>query len=181
MAMPGGHLHDLRKRRLMNVQSRYHEPGRMVRARGGYTLLELVAVLLLLGMLAGLTARLAPDLADMASRVDSRKLALDLEQARRRAISTGDNHLLVFQQSGGAIVGYTVHRRIDVSTTEAVDQYRPFADELTVSVSPGNPEFTFEGAATAACTITVTGSDKVQTLSVLPATGAIAISESAAP
>jgi len=147
--------------------------------RSGYSFLELVAVVAVIGVLAAIAAvRFSADsVGNLAAKVDARKVALDLAQARRRAIATGDNHLLVFQQSGGDIVGYTVHRRWPDTSTTAVDEYRPFPGHLTVTVAPSDPEFTFQGEALAAYTITLAGPERTWQVTVAQATGAARATE----
>jgi prepilin-type N-terminal cleavage/methylation domain-containing protein len=148
-------------------------------ARRGYTLLELIAVLGIIGILAGMAVvRLSPDsVANFGSRVDARQVALDLMQARRRAIATGDNHLLVFTQQGTALVGYAVHRRNADDSTAAVDDYHTFPDKLTVTASSLTPEFTFEGESLTAYTITLTGPDRSWQVTVTQAAGMVEVAE----
>ena len=50
-------------------------------------------------------------IADVGAQGFARRLALDCSQARRRAIATGDNHLLRFTLSGGKATQYASYRR----------------------------------------------------------------------
>ena len=98
--------------------------------RRGYSLLEVIAVLAVIGILAAsAVVRLAPEsISNFGAKTDARRLAVDLLQARRRAIATGDNHLLSLTYNGGSIVGYTVQKRLADSSTVDVDTLRRFPD-----------------------------------------------------
>jgi prepilin-type N-terminal cleavage/methylation domain-containing protein len=143
-------------------------------------LLELLVVLTLIGIFAAVAAaRLGPSpLQNFGAGADARRLALDLVQARRRAIATGDNHYLEFASIGGNVVGYTLYRRLSGGGVQAVDAYRTFAQQETVTASHVQAEFDFEGAALAAYQITFTGPGRTWQVSVVPATGAARVTES---
>jgi len=155
----------------MNLPNRYRRPA--------FSLLEMLAVLAILGLVAaaasGVVAGSAT--AEMGGETAARRLALDLLQARRRAIATGDNHLVVPAYSGSEITGYAVHRRTGPSSTAAVDDSVSFDSDLTVTISPAAPEFTFEGAALASSTITIAGPRRTWTITVMPAAGSVQVSE----
>jgi prepilin-type N-terminal cleavage/methylation domain-containing protein len=145
----------------------------------GLTLLELIVVLALIGIFAAVAAaRLgtAP-LKNFASHADARRLALDLLQARRRAIAYGDNHYLEFTSSGGQVVSYTLYRRLSGGGVEAVDEPREFPQQETVTASHAQAEFDFEGAALAAYQVTLAGPDRTWQVTVTPVTGAIRVTE----
>jgi Tfp pilus assembly protein FimT len=143
------------------------------------TLLELLVVLTLLAVFTAVAiARIGVNpLKNFASQSDARRLASDLIQARRRAISTGDNHYVEFITSGGVATSYTVYRRLDGGSVQAVDASRSFVQQETVSVSHSQAEFDFEGAALAAYQITFTGPDRTAQVTVVPVTGAVRVSE----
>lgn len=145
----------------------------------GFSLLELLAVLTILGVVAMAAAGSfrADTVGDVGAQADARRLALDLLQTRRRAISTGDNHVVVFQAGSGGSVGYTVNHRLADNSLVAVDDYRTFPYNVTVVVSPSHPEFAFEGNALATCTITLTGPHRVWKVSVIQSTGAVKVEE----
>ncbi len=141
--------------------------------RPGFSLMELVAVLGLLGAMVAVAAVLMPGLeGNLGARVEARRVARDLHQARRRAIATGDNHLLQF---GGR--GYQIRRRAGNGSTTAVDNVYTFPSELSVTVSPSSPEFTFEGQALATYLIRLSGTSRTYRVRVYPATGAIQVQE----
>jgi Tfp pilus assembly protein FimT len=150
------------------------------RRSAGATLLELLAVLLLLAVFTAvaMTRFGTNPLKNFASQSDARRLASDLTQTRRRAISTGDNHYVEFTSSGGAATGYTIYRRLDGGGAAAVDEARTFVQQETVSVTHTQMEFNFEGAALAAYAATFTGPNRSAQISVVPVTGAVRVTGS---
>ena len=103
-------------------------------------------------------------------------MALDFLQAQRRAISTGDDHYLKFISAGGEIDGYQLYQDL-VSGDVTIDSYRTFPDQLTVTVSHTQMDFTFEGKANAAYQVTLTGPNRTWRVDVVPMTGAARVSE----
>src|SRR5262245_10623522 len=147
--------------------------------RAGLTLLEIVCVLTLIGIFAAVAAPrlgLAP-IKNFAAQGDARRLALDLMQARRRAIATGDNHYLDFVTSGGAVTSYTLYRRLSGGGVQAVDSVRNFPQQETVAASHAQAEFNFQGTALAAYQITFTGPDRTWQVNVVMATGSVRVTE----
>lgn len=147
------------------------------RARNGLSLLELVAVLTLIGVFAAIgAARFGPSAGrNFSSGGDARRLALDLLQCQRRAISNGANHYVEFTSSSGSIVGYTLYRRTSPSTGTAVDAYRDFPQGETVTTSHTQLEYQFDGSALAAYVVTFTGPNRSTQVSVVPASGGIRV------
>lgn len=150
-------------------------PGPAVRR--GLTLLELTIVLVLIGIFTAVAmARLGKtSIANFASRGDARRLALDLHQVQRRAISTGDNHYLEFVSSGGQVTGYRIYRRLAGGGTQEVEGLRDFLHGETVATTHNQLEYTFSGAALAAYEVTFTGPNQTRRVSVVPATGAVRV------
>jgi len=72
----------------------------MMHRRRALTLLELVAVLAIVGLLAAVSIRFAVSLGNVEGQVDARRLALDLAQARRRAISRATTTWCDFNSTG---------------------------------------------------------------------------------
>lgn len=73
-------------------------PGHLERARPrarGFTLLEMLAVLLLIGLVASLALPNLGALSEQALRDEARRLGAELERARERALVTGIRHQLV--------------------------------------------------------------------------------------
>jgi prepilin-type N-terminal cleavage/methylation domain-containing protein len=150
-------------------------PGR----RGGYTLLEVAAVVALLGLMAVIAGlRFRPQtLTSLGTRVDSRCIATDLIRARRQAIVTSQNHLLVFRRGRGRAAEYTLSRRLTDGTVEAIDPPRTLPPGVAVTVEPGNPEFDPRGAPLAAYEITLKTDGVARRVTVAEATGSVYVSD----
>src|SRR6476620_1892142 len=84
---------------------------RRASARRAMTLFELIAVVFIIGIvsLMAVTRYSNTTLADIGATGFTRRVALDCSQARRRAISTGTNHLLRFTLSGGNATQYALY------------------------------------------------------------------------
>ena len=137
------------------------------------TLLELAVVVAIVGMLGVMAAtRYGTNaMADVGAQGFARRLALDASQARRRAISTGDNHLLRFSFSGSNATQYGLYRRTGGSTT-LVDDVHPVPSNVTVTTAgTTDMEFIYTGEALASYTITVIGPDRTWTVTVPQVTG----------
>src|SRR3954467_13466711 len=87
--------------------------------RSAMTLFELIAVVFIIGIvsLMATTRYAATTIADIGATGFARRLALDCGQARRRAIATGDNHIVRFTLSGANATQYALYRRQGGSTT----------------------------------------------------------------
>ena len=145
---------------------------RFPKTRRGVSLLELIAVVTLLGIMA--TVSVASfrrgTLANANAKADATRINGDLRLARTRAIASGDNHLLSFGGGAGAY-NYQVLRRNQDGTTTIIQDTFTFHKDVTVTVTPSNPEFNFEGDATASCTITLRTADKTYQVLVNQVTG----------
>lgn len=148
--------------------------------RRAVTLLELVAVVTILGIFTVVAvSRIGPGTLDnFGARADARRLAVDLLQARRRSIATGENHYLAFVVVGGEATGYTLHRR-KAGGDVAVDSPHEFPRNVVVTASHADAEFTFEGGALAAYRIALTGPEQTWQVDVVPVTGAIDVLQTA--
>jgi type II secretory pathway pseudopilin PulG len=137
------------------------------------SLLELVAVVVIVGLVgaAAATRYGSSTASDIGAQGFARRVALDCAQARRRAIATGDNHLLRFSFSGGSATEYALYRRQGGSTT-AVDEAHVVPSGVTVTTGgAADVEFTFVGEALASYTITVAAPDRTWTVTVPQVTG----------
>ncbi|NQT37594.1 MAG: type II secretion system protein [Planctomycetes bacterium] len=148
--------------------------------RRAVTLLELVAVVAILGIFAVVAvSRIGPGtLHNFGARADARRLAVDLLQARRRSIATGENHYLAFTVVGGKATSYTLYRR-DAGGDVAVDSPHEFPANVVVATSHTDAEFTFEGAALAAYQLTLTGAEQTWRVDVVPVTGTVDVAQTA--
>jgi hypothetical protein len=136
------------------------------------TLFEVMAVAFIVGLvsLMAVVRYGTTTIADMDGRGLARRIALDCSQARRRAIATGDNHLLRFTLSGSNATQYALYRRTGASTT-IVDDVHIVPSSVTVTPGVTDVEFTFTGDALASYTITVQTPDRTWTVTVPQVTG----------
>ncbi len=141
---------------------------------GGLTLLELTAVVAIIGIFASLAVTRFGHRAigNAAAQGLASNLSLDLLQAQRRSISTGDNHFLEFHSTGGVVTGYTLRRQAAGGPIDT-DTMRNVPRDVVLTVSHSRCEFNFEGTAEAACTLTVAGPDRQWIVEVNPATGGV--------
>jgi len=109
--------------------------------------------------------------ANLRSTTDARRLSLDLLQAKRRAIASGDDHYLLLS-GAGPYTGYTLYRQTSGGDV-AVDTPRMFPAEVVVTSTHNQLQYTFEGNALAAYQVTLTAPDRTWQLSVTPATGTV--------
>lgn len=143
-------------------------------ARRGFSLVELVAVVAIVGMLAaaGIMRFGYSTVDNLSGEGFARKLALDLIQARRRTIATGDNHYLQLSPSAGNFTSYVMYRRASGGDT-VVEQSRTRPSGVTASASHATLEFDFDGAALAAYSASIVGPNRTWTVSAVMATGAV--------
>jgi prepilin-type N-terminal cleavage/methylation domain-containing protein len=146
---------------------------RRTKARRAMSLLELTAVVMIIGLIAAMAATRysANTLADVGAQGFARRLALDCTQARRRAIATGDNHLIQMTIAGGKATQYGVYRRSGVTTTLVDDVCTVPAGVDVTTGGAVDLEFTFTGEALASYTVTVQAPDRTWTVTVPQVTG----------
>jgi hypothetical protein len=110
-------------------------------------------------------------IADVDAQGFAQRVALDCSQARRRAIATGDNHLLRFTLVGGEASQYALFRRQGANTNQ-VDAVHAVPTDVTVTTSGATDvEFTFTGEALASYTVTIQAPDATWTVTVPQVTG----------
>jgi Tfp pilus assembly protein FimT len=136
------------------------------------SLLELAAVVFIIGLLGTMAATRygSAAIADVDAHGFAQRLAFDFSQARRRAIATGDNHLVRFTVSGGLATQYAVFRRQGASTNQ-VDSVHSVPADVDVTTSATDAEFTFNGEALASYTVTIQAPDRTYTVTIPQATG----------
>ncbi len=110
-------------------------------------------------------------LADIGAQGFARRLSLDCLQARRAAISTGDNHLLRFTLSGGKATQYALYRRQGGGLVQVDDVHVVPTGVDVTTAGAVDVEFTFTGDALASYAITVAAPDRTRTVAVSQATG----------
>ena len=145
---------------------------RRAMARRAMTLLELAAVTFIIGLLGivaatryGLSA-----IADVDGQGFARRIALDCSHARRLAIATGYNHLLRFTIVGAEATHYALYRRQGADTT-LIDSIHAVPDDVSVTTTATDLEFTYVGEALASYTVTVQAPDRSWTITVPQVTG----------
>src|SRR5688500_13413563 len=109
---------------------------RRPRGRRAFSLLEMVAVAAIVGLLAtaGVMRFGSGTLENVGAEGFARRLALDLMQARRRTIATGDNHYLQLTLAGPNVTSYAMFRRA-AGGDVAVDEVRSTPQGVTVTTS----------------------------------------------
>ena len=144
----------------------------------GFTLLELIVTVSLVATFAAVAiARLSSSTqANLSTNGDARRLALDLLQAQRRAISTGNNHYVEFTTSGGTIVSYTLYQRQGGSNVVA-DATHTFNTQITVTTSATDLEYQFDGTALASYTVTLAGPNMTYQVAVTASTGNVKVTK----
>jgi hypothetical protein len=141
--------------------------------RSAMTLFELIAVTFIIGIvsLMATTRYSVTTIADIGATGFARRLALDCGQARRRAISTGDNHLLRFTLVGGNATQYALYRR-QAGVATLVDDVHTVPANVTVTTGGvTDAEFQFTGEALASYTINITSADRTKSVTVMQVTG----------
>jgi prepilin-type N-terminal cleavage/methylation domain-containing protein len=146
---------------------------RRAKVRRAMTLLELTAVVMIVGLLSAMAAMRygSATVADASAQGFARRLALDCTQARRRAIATGDNHLVRMTIVAGKATQYGVYRKQGASTTLVDDVNVVPADVEVTTAGATDLEFMYTGEATASYTITVQAPDQTWTVTVPQVTG----------
>lgn len=145
--------------------------------RRGVSLLEVAAAAAIMAMIAAFAATSFrfKSLGNYGAEVDTRDLAAQLRDARRRTVATGENHVLVIRSRRGRIEGYQLHRR-DGSRLRVVGEYRPISREVTVrATNSGSPEFSFEGNAVRSQSFDVQGPERRWRVSVTQAGGGVLV------
>lgn len=161
------------------------QEARRWRQRRAFSLFELLAVVTVLGVVASMAVmKFGHDAYGTANAEGLvRRLALDISQARRRAIATGDDHYLQFNRVSGAVAGYALFR--DASGGDyQVDDTIAVPAGATVTTSADTWTYDFSGALTTSGTSSVIRVDDANfywNLTVYHATGATSVDRQAQP
>ncbi len=158
-----------------------NDDARRVPARRAFSLLELIAVLTIVGLLSSMAfIRFGEGAYNTTSAQGFvRALVLDLRQARSRVISTGEDHYVLFSRTDGVVTSYTLYRD-GLSGDYIVDRTVAVPKGAVVTTATDTWTFDFEGSlsgGTGTGTIVVTGPHHTWTINVYRATGAIKSTE----
>ena len=149
------------------------------RRRPGMSLLELLAVVTLMGILAVIgTTRFGRSVyANFGSQGEARTLSLSMLRAKRLSITTGDNHFIQFDAATpNAATQYSLMRRTGTGDT-LVEGPSILNEDVTVVPSATEMDFNFEGEAAAPYQVDFTGNGRNWRLNVIPITGAVVVAE----
>lgn len=165
----------------MLVASIERKDARRARARRAFSLIELLAVLTIVGLLSTMAFLRFGDAAFSTTSTDGfvRTLMLDLRQARARTISTGDNHYVMLIRTGGDVTGYTLYRDTGAGDV-VVDRTVTVPAGVTVTTATDQWEFEFDGSldtGTGTGAIVVAGDCYSWTITVYKATGRVTSSK----
>jgi type II secretion system protein H len=161
---------------------------------GGFTLIELMIVMVILGITAAIAVPMVSSAASMQLRSAVNMVAADLEYAKSLAIGTGQRHCVVFDainetyritNAAGTtvphpvkigfdyVVNFSTDRRLDRVTIASA------AFDATAAVSFDYLGSPYNGGATALASgvVTLAAGGSSRTVTVEPVTGFISISE----
>jgi prepilin-type N-terminal cleavage/methylation domain-containing protein len=156
-----------------HLQGTANVVARRAPANRAMTLFELIAVVFIIGIVSAMavTRYSTTTLADIGATGFARRMSLDCAQARRRAIATGDNHLLRFTLSGGNATQYGLYRRSGATTTLVDDIHAVPANVTVTTGGVTDVEFQFTGEAIASYTVSITAADRATTVTIPQVTG----------
>jgi len=162
---------------MFNRASPCHYDARRAPARRAFSLMELMSVLLIIGLLGSMAFLRFGDSTYNTTTAEGfvRAMVLDLRQARRRTISTGDDHYLLLSRSGGVVTSYTLYRNA-AGVPYVVDRTVDVPAGAVVTTATDQWTFDFDGSLVGAWgtgTIVVTGPFHAWTLTVYRATGIV--------
>src|SRR3954471_4448475 len=156
-----------------HLQSTVIIMARRVSARRAMTLFELIAVVFIIGIvsLMAVTRYSTTTLADIGATGFARRVSLDCAQERRRAIATGNNHLLRFTLISGNATQYGVYSHVGAIYTLVDDVHTVPANVTVTTGGVTDVEFQFTGEANASYTISITSPDRSKTVTIPQVTG----------
>src|SRR3954462_13433433 len=141
---------------------------RRASARRAMTLYELIAVVFIIGIVSAMavTRYSTTTLADIGATGFARRVSLDSAQARRRAIATGNNHLLRFTLVSGNATQYGVYSHVGSTYTLVDDMHTVPANVTVTTGGVTDVEFQFTGEAVASYTVSITAPDRSKTITI---------------
>ena len=128
-----------------NNPRQFNDNARHSSERRAFSLLELMAVLTILGLVAGMAALRYSDstLGVTQGQGFARKIARGLDLARRHAIASGGSAALRFQRTSGAITSFDIVRVN--GSDQLVETSFEVPRSITVTSSNDRWEFAFDG------------------------------------
>ena len=161
---------------MLPISNARHRP-----RRRAFSLLELVAVLAILGLLATAAAvRFGFDAVAVTSGEQfAYQVCNSLRHARRAAISTGDDHYVLFNRSSGVVVSFDTYREGGAGDTR-VDSTIAVPNDVTVTTASDRWEFGFDGSvdgATTAGSLQIGASGFTWTITVQHGTGVVRVAK----
>jgi prepilin-type N-terminal cleavage/methylation domain-containing protein len=95
----------------------FRDPRSRPEIRGGFTLIELIVAIMIIGILTGIAVPVTRSLADTRAGAALRQIERDLTYARERAVATGVLHRVVFDTSAHSYSVVTVTGTDPAGTT----------------------------------------------------------------
>lgn len=137
----------------------------------GFTIIELVAIIAIIGILVVMSVPRLGAFGKSEARATSRQIIADMRYARRLAIATAKNHIVRFYPSGGPYSEYRFFR-IDGETEEQVGEVRQISEQI---ICTGTEEITFNplGYTSGSALISLRVGEEEYEVNVVAATGRV--------
>ena len=157
-----------------------------LRMKSGFTLIEIIIVVVILSIAAMAAIPLMSSASDVQIRSASNLIAADLEYAKSMAISRGQNYTVVFDAANNSYgiykkgetdpIQHPVKKGFDYVMNFTNDSRLGKVDITGVSFTDGTVEFDCLGSPTEGGSITLDADGNTATITVEPVTGYISIS-----